>query len=81
MPGEQPVELDSCPKPTLARASNRGFGMLLSAGRKQGSRYGGHWHGPARVLCYEGMGDVHDPGSPGSVVWISHARRLLRWCA
>ena len=47
-------------------------------GRKEGSRYGGHWHGPARVLCHEQGSDAHEQGAPGSVVWVSHAGRLLR---
>ena len=52
MPGEQPVELDSCPKPTLARASNRGLGMLLSAGEKTGVSVWGSlaWSGAGAVL-------------------------------
>ena len=47
-------------------------------GRKEGSRYGGHWYGPARVLCHEKTGGPEFDGRPGSIVWISHAGRLLR---
>ena len=47
-------------------------------GRKEGSRYGGHWYGPARVLCHEKTGDAHVGGAPGSIVWVSHAGRILR---
>ena len=35
-------------------------------GRKEGSRYGGHWYGPARVLCHEKTGDGEVNGGPGS---------------
>ena len=34
------------------------------------------WSG--RVLCHEKFSDAHDHGTPGSVVWISHAVRLSR---
>lgn len=47
-------------------------------GRKAGSRYGGKWHAPARVLCHEKTtveeGRIHQ----GSVVWISHAGVFIR---
>ena len=47
--------------------------------RKEGSRYGGHWYGPARVLCQEKTSPPSvEGGSAGSVVWISHAGRIVR---
>ena len=47
-------------------------------GRKEGSRYGGRWHGPARVLCHESTSNSREHG--GSVVWVSHGGVLIR-CA
>ena len=47
-------------------------------GRKQGSRYEGHWYGPARVLCHEHGGVSEQDGASGSVVWVSHAGTMLR---
>ena len=44
----------------------------------QGSRYGGTWYGPARVLSHEKTGDFSESQHPGSVIWISHAGKLLR---
>ena len=49
-------------------------------GIKEGSRYGGHWHGPARVLAHEKTSDFEDSQHAGSVVWITHAGKLVR-CA
>ena len=47
-------------------------------GRKQGSRYGGHWYGPARVLCHEKYGADGSGGTSGAIVWVSHAGKILR---
>ena len=47
-------------------------------GRKEGSRYGGRWHGPARVLCHESTTISQERVHGGSVVWISHAGVLIR---
>ena len=47
-------------------------------GVKEGSRYGGHWHGPARVLSHEKTSDFDDSQHAGSIVWITHAGRLVR---
>ena len=48
-------------------------------GRKEGSRYGGHWYGPARVVCHEKTSSDEAGGqAPGSVVWVSHAGKILR---
>jgi hypothetical protein len=47
-------------------------------GRGQGSRYGGQWYGPARILTHEKTGDFEDSQHVGSVVWISHAGKILR---
>lgn len=49
-------------------------------GIKQGSRYGGTWHGPARVLAHEKTSHLEEQKAPGSVVWISHAGKIIR-CA
>ena len=49
-------------------------------GVKQGSRYGGTWHGPARVLVQEKTSPLQDDSLAGSIVWVSHAGRLLRCC-
>lgn len=49
-------------------------------GRKEGSRYGGKWHGPARVLCHERTSIHEERRHAGSIVWLSHAGVLLR-CA
>ena len=42
------------------------------------SKYGGRWHGPARVLAHEKTSDFCDGQHAGSVVWISHAGVLFR---
>ena len=47
-------------------------------GRKEGSRYGGKWHGPARVLCHESTSVDENREHTGSIVWISHAGTLIR---
>ena len=47
-------------------------------GVKEGSRYGGHWHGPARVLTHEKTSSYETGQHLGSVVWISHAGKILR---
>lgn len=47
-------------------------------GPREGSRYGGNWFGPARVLAHEKTGDYDESQHAGSVVWISHAGKLLR---
>jgi len=44
----------------------------------QGSRYGGSWYGPARVLSHEKTGDFEESQHSGSVVWVAHAGRILR---
>ena len=44
----------------------------------QGSRYGGQWFGPARVLAQEKTTDYDEGQSSGSVVWVSHKGVLLR---
>jgi len=49
-------------------------------GIKQGSRYGGTWHGPARVLAHEKTSHLEEQKAPGSVVWITHAGKIIR-CA
>lgn len=49
-------------------------------GPKQGSRYGGSWHGPARVLAHEKTSGNEEHMAPGSVVWIVHAGKPYR-CA
>ena len=46
--------------------------------RKEVTKYGGRWFGPARVLCHEKTGDSTLGNHPGSIVWISHAGVLLR---
>ena len=56
-------------------------GMLVyfyRRGRKEGSRYGGRWYGPARVLCHEKTSENGDLEGPGSIVWISHAGVMIR---
>ena len=56
-------------------------GMLVyyyRRGRKEGSRYGGRWYGPARVLCHEKTSESTDLEGPGSIVWISHAGVMIR---
>ena len=45
---------------------------------KQGSRYGGHWYGPARVLAHEKTSSFEEGQHAGSVVWVVHAGRLIR---
>ena len=47
-------------------------------GPKEGSRYGGHWYGPARVLTHEKTGDFEGGQHLGSVVWVAHAGRIIR---
>ena len=47
-------------------------------GRKEGSRYGGKWYGPARVLCHEKTTLEEGRQHAGSIVWLSHAGVLLR---
>ena len=47
-------------------------------GPKEGSRYGGHWYGPARVLTHEKTGDFEEGQHLGSVVWVAHAGRIIR---
>ena len=42
-------------------------------GRKEGSRYGGKWYGPARVLCHERTNLEAGREHLGSIVWVSHA--------
>ena len=49
-------------------------------GPRQGSRYGGFWHGPARVLTHEKTTGSEEQNAPGSVVWITHAGKIIR-CA
>lgn len=44
----------------------------------EGSRYGGQWFGPARVLAQEKTTDYDEGQSSGSVVWVSHKGVLLR---
>ncbi len=44
----------------------------------EGSRYGGQWFGPARVLAQEKTTDYDEGQSSGSVVWVSHKDVLLR---
>ena len=46
--------------------------------RKEVTKHGGRWFGPARVLCHEMSSDSDDIAHPGSIVWISHAGILLR---
>ena len=47
-------------------------------GRKEGSRYGGKWYGPARVLCHERTNLEAGREHLGSIVCVSHAGVLLR---
>ena len=47
-------------------------------GQKEGSRYGGKWFGPARVLCHEKTTNEDGREHVGSIVWVSHAGVLLR---
>ena len=42
-------------------------------GRKQGSRYGGRWYGPARVLCHENAGDPGVNANQDGVFWMSES--------
>lgn len=42
------------------------------------SKYGGRWHGPARVLAHEKTSDFCDGQHAGSVVWIFLAGVLFR---
>ena len=47
-------------------------------GPKEGSRYGDHWYGPARVLTHEKTGDFEEGQHLGSVVWVAHAGKIIR---
>jgi hypothetical protein len=49
-------------------------------GTRQGLRYGGTWHGPARVLAQEKTSPLQDEAAAGSIVWVSHAGRIIRCC-
>ena len=46
--------------------------------RKEGTRVGGRWHGPGRVLCHEKSSEQVLTNHLGSIVWVSHAGFLLR---
>jgi hypothetical protein len=54
------------------------FEYYFREGPKEGSRYGGHWYGPARVLAHEKTGDFEEGQHLGSVVWVAHAGRIIR---
>lgn len=49
-----------------------------SKGRGPNNRFGGVWHGPARVLAHEKTSSYDDSQHAGSVVWIAHAGRIIR---
>ena len=54
------------------------FEYYFRKGPKEGSRYGGHWYGPARVLAHGKTGDFEEGQHLGSVVWVAHAGRIIR---
>lgn len=46
--------------------------------RKEGSRWRGLWHGPARVPTHEKTTTFDDTQHAGSVIWLAHAGRIVR---
>lgn len=47
-------------------------------GIKEGSRYGGHWYGLARVLTHEKTSDSEQGNHLGSIAWVAHAGKITR---